>query len=138
MYSSYCPFFTLYQNIVCVCVLCACYELSVSIVQCPLPSLKEKADRSLTSIDIHVLNNGVDSNTGLSRGAQPGLDWLAHSDQTALLDQSEDSDTSFLYKQNHFRMDDLYVQCEYVKYAIVSVVRVGGLGLLPLPAAPGC
>lgn len=42
------------------------------------------------------------------------LDWFPHSDQTSLLDQSEDSITFFLYKQNHFCMEDLYVQCYWM------------------------
>lgn len=100
--------------------------MSVSIVQCPLPSLKKKrpADlsRASTVRQSHVeqafpkrdwLQHRIVVRCWVCAVASE-LDWFPHSDQTSLLDQSEDSITSFLDKQNPFCMDDLYVQCYWI------------------------
>lgn len=98
--------------------------MSVSIVQCPLPSLEEKADRFITSIDIHTSNrrspNGIDSNTGWSCGAEfvllhLKLDWFPQFRPDIPVGPikrtvSHPSWTNRII----FCMDDLYVQCRWI------------------------
>lgn len=122
--------------------------MSVSIVQCPLPSLKEKADRFVTSIDIHILNrrspNGIDSNTGVWCGAEfvlLHLNWTGFHIQTrhpCWTNQRTVSHPSCTNRIIFAWITCMFNVIEYAEYVIVSVVNVYHLGLISLPAAPVC
>lgn len=61
--------------------------------------------------------NGIDSNTGLPCGAEfvlLHLNWTGFHIQSRHPCWTSQSIASFLYKQNHFCMDDLYVQCYWI------------------------
>lgn len=71
MYSSYCR-----SSLLCIEILCVCSLWIINVSQySAMPSaLTQRTGRLVPSIDIHTFNrrspNGIDSDTGLSRGAE--------------------------------------------------------------------
>lgn len=121
MYSSYCRYSLLCTEIICVCML---WIINVSQYSAMPSALAQRKGRQIRHEHRHShIQQAFSKQDWLQHGCvvwcwicsvASDLDWFPHSDQTSLLDQSEDSITSFLYKQNHFCMDDVYVQCYWI------------------------